>query len=726
MNQGVVIMNTQKMRQAHKVLAEFNYELGEVERGYTNRTLYVNLSDNTIASKPVSQQMKDVFTGGKGFGLWLLWNGVTGDTKWNDPQNEIVISSGPIGGTTQYPGSGKSLVVTISPTTHSVMDSNVGGHFGPLLKFAGWDALEIQGQANEDVIVFIDGNEGKVTIEEAPEEAVDTHLLGEQMVEMFAETEREKRDISTVSAGSGAEHALIGCLNFSWYDVRRQRVRFKQAGRGGIGTVLRDKKIKALVVKYSGGKGLANNPADKERITRVGTRINKEIREYDDQQNRMRRRGTPYLVQIMDDYDLLPVHNFKYGSHPDTPNINGDVWEARFTQGLPDGCWYGCTMSCSHAVDGYTLKTGPYKGQVVMVDGPEYETVAGCGSNCGIFDPDALLEINFYCDTYGIDTISFGTLTGFVMECYEAGILNQEITGGLELNFGNAEAAIELLHLMGRGEGFGAIVGQGIRRMKQIFAEEYGADPQFLQDIGMEVKGLEYSEYVTKESLAQQGGYGLASKGPQHDEAWLIFMDMVNNQIPTFEDKAEALHYFPMWRTWFGLCGLCKLPWNDIAPPDNAQTDEPAKIPEHVQNYVELFSGVTGREVTKEDLIIMSERVYTFQRVFNLKMGFGTREHDAIPYRSAGPVTVEEYESRAERYDKQLKELVGFDPKGKTTEEKMAALRAYREEQYEKLIDAVYKRRGWTPNGIPTLETLRRLNIDFPDVVELVTARLGN
>ena len=719
MNQGVAIMSTQK-KQAHQVLAELDYELGEVERGYTNRTLYVNLSDNTISSKPVSQQMKDVFTGGRGFGLWLLWNAVSGDTKWNDPQNEIVISSGPIGGTTQYPGSGKSLVVTISPITHSVMDSNVGGHFGPLLKFAGWDALEIQGQAEKDVVVFIDGNTGKVTIEEAPEEAIDTHLIGEQMAEMFAESEREKRDISTVSAGSGADHALIGCLNFSWYDVRRQAVRFKQAGRGGIGTVFRDKKIKALVVKYSDRKAVANNPADRERITRVGTRINQEIRDYDDQQNRMRRRGTPYLVQIMDDYDLLPVHNFKYGSHPDTPRINGDVWEARFTQGLPDGCWLGCTMSCSHAVDGYTLKTGPYKGQVVMVDGPEYETIAGCGSNCGIFDPDALLEINFYCDTYGLDTISFGTLTGFVMECYEAGILNKEITGGLELNFGNADGAIELLHLMGRGEGFGTIAGQGIRRMKQIFAEEYGADPQFLQDIGMEAKGLEYSEYVTKESLAQQGGYGLTNKGPQHDEAWLIFMDMVNNQIPTFEDKAEALHYFPMWRTWFGLCGLCKLPWNDIVPLDNAETDEPAKIPEHVQNYVELFCGVTGREVTKEDLIIMSERVYNFQRVFNLKMGFGTRQHDAIPYRSMGPVTVEEYESRAERYDKQLRELVGFDPEGETSAEKMAALRAYREDQYEKLIDAVYKRRGWTPNGIPTLETIRRLGIDFPDVVELV------
>ena len=117
---------------------------------------------------------------------------------------------------------------------------------------------------------------------------------------------------------------------------------------------------------------------------------------------------------------------------------------------------------------------------------------------------------------------------------------------------------------MSKGEGFGKIAGLGIRRMKKIFIEEYGADPDFLQDIGMEQKGLEYSEYLSKESLAQQGGYGLTNKGPQHDEAWLIFMDMVNNQLPTFEDKAEALHYFPMFRTWFGLMGLCKLPWNDI------------------------------------------------------------------------------------------------------------------------------------------------------------------
>jgi aldehyde:ferredoxin oxidoreductase len=444
------------------------------------------------------------------------------------------------------------------------------------------------------------------------------------------------------------------------------------------------------------------------------------MHDFDHVQCHMRTVGTAHLVEIMDDYDLLPTHNFKFGCHPDAKNLYSDYYLNAFNQTTADGCWYGCTMACSKGMDGFQLRSGPYQGQIVTVDGPEYETIAGVGSNLGIFDPHWVGELNYYCDTYGLDTISFGTGLAFVMECYEAGILNSEITGGLELKFGAAEAAAELLHRTARGEGFGLVFGQGIRRMKEIFAEEYGGDPAFLLDIGMEAKGMEYSEYMTKESLAMQGGYGLALKGAQHDEAWLIFMDMVNNQIPTFEDKAEALHYFPMWRTWFGLNGLCKVIWNDIEPEDNALTPEPAKIPEHVDNYTHFFAGVTGREVTKEDLIFMSERVYNFQRVFNLKMGYGRREHDAIPYRSAGPVTAEEYESRMERYNTQRREKLGLDPQGMTTEEKVARLRAFREAEYGRLADAVYKRRGWTADGVPTIAKLRELGIDFPDVVAVV------
>jgi aldehyde:ferredoxin oxidoreductase len=717
----MLAISPEELKSAHHTLAEYAYVLRPVVRGYAGRTLYVNLSENAILEKPVTQQMKDTFTGGRGFGLWLLWNAVRSDTRWNDPENALVLAGGPIGGITAYPGTGKTTVVTISPQTHSVIDSNGGGYFGPYLKFAGWDALEIQGKAEQDVIIYIDGDTGVVQIEAAPLEAVDTHLVNRQLTEMYARDERDMRSLSVVSAGQAADHVAICGLNLSYYDPRRKEVRYKQAARGGCGTVLRDKKIKAIVVRYSQMSGESNGPANPSLLRQAGQRINKEITDFDAVQNDMRGTGTPYLIEIMDRFDLLPVENFRFGSHPDHKKIMGEKWKALFDHSGPDGCWYGCTMSCAHGVPHVNLRTGPYAGQVVFVDGPEYETLGAQGTNCGIFEPSDVLELNFYADTYGLDTISVGNATAFAMECYEYGILNQERTGGLELVWGNTDAALELLHQMARGEGFGLIVGQGIRFMKQVFAEQYGADPGLLHDIGTEVKGLEFSNYMTKESLVQQGGYSLASKGPQHDEAWLIFMEMVHKQLPTFEKKAEALHYFPVFRTWFSLHGLCKLPWNDIIPLSNKTAAEPQKVPEHVENYIWLYEGVLGKKVTIDDIMLESEKVYNFQRLFNLKLGYGTREHDYPPYRMVGPVTVNEYESRADRYDKQLLEEAEIDPRGLTTEEKMAALRSFREGRYEQLVDAVYARRGWDSRGVPTVETLQRLGLDqFPELVALV------
>jgi len=709
-----------KLKVSCLTLADFKYDLGKVEKGYNNRTLYVDLSTMKITSNPVSKDMKEKFIGGRGFDLWLLWNALPKNrvVKWDDPENEICIACGPLGGTPVYPGSGKSIAVSISPLTGSVVDSNVGGYFGPYLKFAGWDAFEVQGKAKSDAVIFIDGDGGKVKIEDGANLPSETYLIVDILAKKYGAD--NPHSISVVSAGPGAEHALMGCLNFSWYDAARKVHRFKQAGRGGIGTVLRNKKIKAIVVKYSGKITVeTNGPADAEMVKKVGAAHSQEIRTLDPKQNEMAIVGTTHLVTIMNEFDLLPVNNYRLGSHPEAEKLGREVYRKKFHKGF-DGCWMGCAMACAHVVKDFELKTGPYKGQKVFVDGPEYETIAGMGSNCGIFDPDAVIEMNFYCDTYGIDTISAGTAIAFAMECYELELIDKRVTGGLNLRFGNKEAALELIHQMAKGEGFGVIVGQGIRCMKKLFAEKYGADPKVLNDIGMEAKGLEFSEYVTKESLAQQGGYGLALKGPQHDEAWLIFLDMVHNLMPTFEQKAENLHWFPMFRTWFGLNGLCKLPWNDVVPEDNKKTKEPAKVMAHVENYASFFSAVTGKKTTPDDIILMSERVYNFQRIFNLRMGLGTRKHDAIPYRSVGPVTKEEYESRRERYDKQLKEKFGFDPTGRSTEEKMAALRKYREGEYERLKDAVYQRRGWIKNGVPTLAKVKALGIDYPDVVELL------
>ncbi len=714
-------VNIEELKQNRKVLGQLDYDITPIDKGYTDKVLYVNVGTKEVKQKDVPADVKEKFIGGKGYGLRLLWDAVTPNTKWNDPENEIVISGGPICGVTQYSGSGKSLVVSLSPQTDIPVDSNVGGFFGPFLKLAGFDAIEIQGKADKDVVIYLDAITGHVEIFEDPGFEGDSHMMAEELTELFANEPKENKNIGIVSAGDAADNSLIGMLNFTFYDNKRKKIRLKQAGRGGIGTVLRDKKIKAIVAKVKGVTGNMNNVVDLDAIMERGRKFNKEMRELDDLQCEMRKKGTAHLTNIMNDYDLLPVHNFKFGMHSDAGKIHGDVWQSYFTQGVPDGCWIGCNMSCAKGVDDFELKTGPYKGQKVIVDGPEYETTSSLGSIMGIFDPEWTIEANFYYDTYGICTITWGTIMGFIMECYENGILNKERTGGLDLSFGSKDDAMELLHQLARGEGFGMIAGLGVKKMKEMFAEKGWGDAQFLQDIGMENKGLEYSQYISKESLAQQGGYAMTNKGPQHDEAWLIFMDMVNNQIPTFEDKAEALYYFPMFRTWFGLQGLCKLPWNDVEPEDNHLQDEPAKVPEHVDNYVTIYKAVTGKDFSKEEMITQSERVYQFQRIFNIRMGKGLRAHDAQPYRAAGPVTKEEYESRMERYDKQLKEILGLDPENMSIEEKMAKTREYREAQYEKLLDSVYARRGWNPNGVPTIERIKSLGMDLPEVMEVIT-----
>ncbi|TET65231.1 aldehyde:ferredoxin oxidoreductase, partial [Candidatus Bathyarchaeota archaeon] len=296
-------------------ITEFTYSLGKVEKGYNNRTLYINLTNNQIKSKPVTQFMKDTFIGGRGFNLWLLWNALPKDrkVKWDDSENTMCIACGPLGGTPMYPGSGKSIVVAISPLTDSIIDSNVGGYFGPYLKFAGWDALEMQGKAKSEVIIFIDGDKGKVVIEDGEGFPSETHLLTEILTEKYGG--ENKRSVSVVSAGSGAEHTRFGCLNFSWYDSSRKVVRYKQAGRGGTGTVLRNKKVRAIVAKFSNLTGRINNPADFDLLRQVGTAYSKEIRMLDPKQHGMAVVGTTHLVDIMNDFDLLPTENFKFGSH---------------------------------------------------------------------------------------------------------------------------------------------------------------------------------------------------------------------------------------------------------------------------------------------------------------------------------------------------------------------------------------------------------------------------
>ena len=714
-----------------KLLTEWAFEPAKIHRGYSKETLYVGLGNKdgnySFEKRPVSEDMIDKFTGGRGFGLRLLWNGVKETTKWDDPENEMVIAGGPFCGITQYPGTGKCYAVFLSPATKQTYNSNAGGYFAPFLKFSGFDALEIQGKADRPVVVFIDGDNNKVQIFESTLEDINAYYVSEELHEYFAKDENDRNTISVVSSGIAARTSYWAGMNFSFYDVRRKAVRLKQAGRGGGGTVLYNKNIVAIVVKRTKFSGLENDPADFATIQKAGVSLHKRIHDNDDKQCKMRAVGTAHLMEVMDDYTLLPVNNYKYGRHKDIDKVSSTSYTKLFTQGMADGCWYGCSLACAKAVDHFPLQTGPWKGKEVVVDGPEYETAAGLGSNVGVFDPLWTIEANFYADHYGLDTISLGTGIAFICECYELGLISKENTKGLELNFGNKKDIMELIHRIAHGtDDFAVACGKGIAEAREYFAKNYGADMEVMKKIGMECMGLEASEYRCQDSIAQWGGYFLTLKGPQHDEAWLIFMDMVNKQLPTYEDKAEALFYFPNFRLWFSLQGLCKLPWNDIEPEDNGLRHkgiEAAKIPEHLQNYLDIYTAITGKPLDREGLILQSEKVYNFERIFNLRMGKGTSEYHHAPDRGLGPVWEDEWNERPDYFDGRLKEF-GVDIEGLSVKEKIALLQKYRRGQWQELKMAVYKRRGWNKNGIPTLETVKRLGLDYPDVVELLQKHL--
>ncbi len=452
-------------------------------------------------------------------------------------------------------------------------------------------------------------------------------------------------------------------------------------------------------------------PGDADAIRRAGMEITRDIVFSRGVQGGLRRSGTARLIESMSEANLLPVANCRAYGHEDAKCLYEESLSPYFDTGSTDACWLGCGLSCRKSVSGFEPQTGPYAGEPVSVEGPDYGVVAGA-SNMGIFDPDFVMEYCFYCGTYGIDPISFATSTAFVMECFEQGILDAEKTDGLKLEFGNDGAALALLHAVAESRGFGRIAGKGIRFMKYYFEEHYDADGELLEDIGMESKGLELPQVATGESLVHQAALGAGAGGDLQDGRWPMLTGVGKDGPRGPEELAEALHSSQLWNSWFSLCGLCGLPWNSL---------DPEKAPARVLSYCGLFEGVTGSGQTPGSLLEMSERVHNFRRVFDLRMGYGTREHDSLPYRAQGPVTEDEYETRRDMYDSQLREEAGTDPESMSAEEKVSALRKHREDRYNRLLDALYRLRGWSEDGVPGREKLEELGVDFPEVLEVIT-----
>jgi aldehyde:ferredoxin oxidoreductase len=704
-----------------KILQQIKYKPARVSGGYTDRILRVDLGKQEIIIQELPPGFKEKYTGGRGYAIKLIWDETHSTTRYDSPENLLVMANGPLGNEPGFPGTGKFIVGTISPLTETFIDSNIGGHFGPLLKLAGFDALAVSGISREDVIVTIDGDAQTISIAASPacDPETDKGALsfGQWLLKEINGGEYTD-NLAAVVAGEGACHSRFGIVNSLYFDRRRNRIRSKQAGRGGTGTVMRHKGLRAITVRSSLPKANGNNAVNKELVRQAGSKLKDVVSKGDQTQMHLADWGTTGLCDYMDKFHLFPINNYQYGQHPESPKLFGSVFlDKYFSKKMPDGCYYGCNLACAKGSENVKLTRGPKAGLTVNIDGPEYETV-GAISNMGIFDPQFVMEYNWYCDEYGLDTISTGVTIAFLMECVEHGFLKFEDIG-YDLRFGNIEAANRLVHEIARGEGFGKIAGQGVARARTWVAGIYCARQHIseeaalseLNKFAMEVKGLEFSMYVTKESLAQQGGYGFALKGPQHDEAWLIFIDQVHKEIPTFEQKASALKWFPLLRTWFNATGLCKLPWIDVRNPEAAITPEPAKNIPTLVHYVDYLNGTTGSHKNLEDVLHDSERLYILQKLINLRQGKGTRANDQIPLRAMSPVFINEYQSRAEYYEEWLKDNMGGNPFPTSIEAKLDLVIKKRKEAYQKLCDIVYENKGFTSNGVPKRETVKKFDL---------------
>lgn len=713
-----------------EIVNRIGYQVFPIKRGYTDHILDINLSTREAEVINVSPEFRERFIGGRGYALKLIWDRTNENTRYNSEDNILVMASGPLGNEPKFPGTGKFIVGTISPLTDTFIDSNVGGHFGPLLKRCGFDAMIISGISFDELIIIIDGDNGIITIATAPCFDADIDIssigYGEALLRSLF-NEQELAYTALVTCGIGAENTRFGIINSLFYDRKRKRIRAKQAGRGGTGTAMRAKGIRAVVVHSSLPDINSNRPANPEDVKRAGAELKKVLSKMDPKQLKLGLWGTPVLVEYMNKFHILPVNNYQYGSHEEASKVFSEIFlKQYFEKGYPDGCYKGCNLACAKASKEISITRGPWKGKKVAVDGPEYETI-GAVTSMGIFDPQFIMEYNWYCDQYGLDTISMGVSASFLMECFQRGYLSDDDVN-YSLNWGDIESANRLLHETAMGKGFGRICGMGVRRAKLWVAERYSKRKGIpiddvvkeLDRFAMEVKGLEFSMYISKESLAQQGGYGFALKGPQHDEAWLIFIDQVYNEIPTFEMKAKALKWFPLIRTWFNAVGLCKLPWIDVRHPEAINTEDPSHNLPTLQYYVRYFNATVGTNKSLDDILTDSERLYTLQKLLNLRNGKGSRKDDMIPLRAMGPAFVNEYLARESYYDAWLREVKKTTVLPQDLNERHAILMSFRKEAYEKLCDTVYKEKGYSREGVPLAETVERLGLLDDKVMKIL------
>lgn len=551
--------------------------------GYAGNILRVDLTNRTHEILPLPASLARDFIGGRGFVAKLMWDEIPPGADPLGPENKIIVAPGPLTGAF-LPGAGKLEWGAKSPATGGYGDSNIGGHIAPEIKYAGFDAIIIEGQASEPVYLYID--DFNVELRSA------AHLWGQGALQSEAQLKTELGEefqICTIGP-AGENKVLFACIS---HDFGRQ------AGRTGIAAVMGSKNLKALAVHGTKSIPLADPAATLE----IGKQMfaacfaKPGFEEWTPQ-------GTAGVTNWVNEVGAFPTRNFTSGFFPKYENINGEALVKRIK--VTDKACYGCPIPCGK----YSRVKRP--GYEVHVEGPEYETIALIGGNTEIDNIEDVAYANYIQDELGLDSISGGNVVGFAMECFEKGIIRSEAIGGRTLNFGSVDDFVRLSEEIAYRRGIGNVLADGVKKASEVFG-------QGSERFAIQVKGLEWSGYEARYAPAMMLSYMTADVGAHHNRSWAITFDVATGR-DKLEGKAKRVTELQHIRPLFDMLCLCRLQWVELGF--------------ELDWYPQIFHAVTGQRRTWEELLAFSERVWNLTRCYNLREipGFG-RNADYPPAR---------------------------------------------------------------------------------------------
>ena len=610
---------------------------------FTGKILRVNLDKETTSTETIEETFYRRHFGGRGLISYILLNELESKIDPLGPKNKLVFACGPVTGA-PVSGSGRNSVGAKSPLTGAYGEAEAGGFWGAELKQAGFDAIIVEGKASSPVYLWIDDQ--KVELRDA------SRLWGLEIrkSQEMIQTELDNRRVKLAQIGPGGERlvryaSVINDMNHV-------------AGRCGMGAVMGSKNLKAVAVK-----GRTRVPVSKpKRLRNLAKWMAQNVQNV---AYNLHTFGTGDGMDAMEATGNLPVRNFRDGDFPEVDQIDARTAKKQVVVAM--GTCFACAIACKKEVK----VEAPW-----IVDpeygGPEYESLASLGSNCGVSDLKAVCKANELCQRYSIDTISTGVTISFAMECFEHGILTKEDTSGMDLSFGNAESMVRMVELIGEKQGLGALLAEGTKRASEKIGK--GAE-----EFAVNVKGQEVPMHDPRLKRGEALGYAVSPTGADHVHN--IHDTFLYPQLPKryhslgvlepvpVEDfgpkKVRLYKYVGDWRTLNNFLVMCLFtPWS-------------------VNQKTEIVRSVTGWNTTAFELMKVVERGNTLARIFNLREGF-TEKDDWLPPRFFNPKT------------SGALNMTSVNP-----------------EDLQKAKLLYYDMMGWTEQGVPKQSKLDELDISW-------------